>query len=126
MRLLRDKRSTIWTEIVEHLSLKQLEQCMGDSCRSWNGKATKVQTVSKSKKVHALANKLLEECARIAREFTWFQGIPLERTELVKTLIHAHIVAVQEYDHESAEEIEEYLFDLKYCPSREEQGASNE
>lgn len=120
MKLLRDKRKTIWDAVVEHLSLKQLEQTMGDDYRSWISKAERVKQVSKSKRVHTLADQLLAECSRIAREFTWFQGIPLERTELVRTLIHAHVVAVQEYDHDSADEIEEYLFELKFAPSRDD------
>ena len=120
MKLLRDKRAQIWSEIVDLISLKQLEQCMGDNCRTWVGKATQVQCVSRSKKVHTLAKQLIAEVNRIAVEFTWFQGIPLQRTELVRTLIHAHVAAVQEYDHEAAEDIENYLFDLKYAPTREE------
>jgi len=120
MKLLRDKRNSIWTEIVEHLSLKQLGQCMGDDYRSWYSKAERVVQVSKSKRVAKLANDLRNECHRISKEFTWFQGLPLERTELVTTLIHAHIVATQEYDYESVEDIEDYLHELKYAPTREE------
>ncbi len=120
MKLLRDKRNTIWTEIVDLINLKQLEQTMGSDFRTWMSKAEQVKRVSKSRRVHALADSLLSECSRIQREFTWFQGLPLERTELVKTLIHAHIVAVQEYDHETVEDIEDYLHELKYAPTREE------
>ncbi len=117
MRLLRDQRKFLWDEIVELISLKQLEQVM---FLTWHEKATAIKIVSKSKKVHALADKILSENARISREFTWFKGVPFERTTLVKELIYAYVVAVQEYDHESAEEIEEFLFDLKYAPTREE------
>lgn len=117
MKLLRDKRKSIWDEIVDLLTLSQFEKCM---FIPWTEKANAAKRVSKSKRVHALADKLLGECSRIQREFTWFQGIPLERTELVKTLIHAHVAAVHEYDHDSVEEIEEYLFDLKYAPTRED------
>jgi len=121
MKLLRDKRASIWNEIVDLITLKQLSACMGDNCRSWVGKATQVQCVSKSKRVHALAKQLIAECNRIAVEFTWFQGLPFERTELVETLIHAHVVATHECVHEAVEEIEEYLHELKYAPTREEQ-----
>jgi hypothetical protein len=44
--------------------------------------------------------------------FTYFQGMRLRKTELVKTLIRAHIIAVQEYDHYVAIEIEEYLTEI--------------
>jgi len=121
MKLLRDRRATIWSEIVDLISLKQLKQTMGDDYRSWYSKAERIKQVSKSKRVHSLSDQLTKECQRIATEFTWFQGIPLEKTSLVRALIQAHIVAVQEYDHDSAEDIEEYLFDLKFAPSREEQ-----
>lgn len=120
MKLLRDKRASIWSEIVELINLRQLKACMGDDARTWVGKATKVQCVSKSKRVHVLARALIAEVNRIAREFTWFQGLPLERTELVRTLINAHVVATQEYDHEAVEDIEDYLHELKYAPTREE------
>jgi hypothetical protein len=123
MRLLNDKRSSLWTAIVALISLKQLTATMGDDFRTYVAKAEQVKRVSKSKQVHALANQLLAEQARISRTYVYFQGIPLERTTLVETLIHAHVVAVQEYDHEEAEDIENYLFDLKYAPTREELGA---
>lgn len=120
MKLLRDKRHTIWSEIVELINLRQLRQTMGSDFVTWVAKANRVKQVSKSKRVHLLADSLLNECSRIQREFTWFQGIPLERTELVKMLIRAHVVAVQEYDHDSAEDIEDYIHELKYA-TREEQ-----
>jgi hypothetical protein len=44
--------------------------------------------------------------------FTYFQGMRLRKTELVKTLLHAHVVAVQEYDHYTAIELEEYLTEI--------------
>lgn len=120
MKLLRDKRHLIWTEIVDLINLSQLRQTMGDDYRTWYSKANRIKQVSKSKKVHKLADALLTECQRISRDFTWFKGVPFERTELVMTLIKAHIVAVQEYDHETADDIEDYLFDLKFAPTREE------
>lgn len=120
MKLLRDKRHAIWSEIVELINLRQLRQTMGSDFMTWVTKANRVKQVSKSKRVHLLADSLLNECSRIQREFTWFQGIPLERTELVKMLIRAHVVAVQEYDHDSAEDIEDYIHELKYA-TREEQ-----
>lgn len=120
MQLLRDKRASIWTEIVDLISLKQLQQCMGDEARTWVARATKVKCVSKSKRVHQLADQLIAEVNRIAITFTWFQGLPYERTQLVKSLIHGHIVAVQECDHETTAEIEEYLFELQMAPTREE------
>ena len=42
----------------------------------------------------------------------WFQGVRLPRTELVRALIHAHVIAIQEFDHDGAQEIEDYLFEL--------------
>ncbi len=120
MKLLRDKRAAIWGEIVELLNLRQLGQTMGADYRTWLSKASRVKQVSKSRKVHRLADQLIAECNRISREFTYFQGLPFERTALVKALIHAHVVAVQEYDHDAAEDIEEYLHELKYAPTREE------
>jgi hypothetical protein len=115
MKLFKDKRNTIWNEICDELSFKQFKQTMGDDYRSWLSKAERAKQVSKSKRVHELADQLTQECASIANEYTWFQGVPFEKTELVKTLIHAHVVATQEYDHESSEEIEDYLFELKHC-----------
>lgn len=126
MKPLNDKRPKIWSEIADLLTLSQLSRCMGDNCRTWVGKATMAMTVSRSKKVHKLSKDLINEVNRIAAEFTWFQGIPLERTELVETLIRAHIVAVHEHDHDAAAEIEDYLFELKYAPTRDELYLTNQ
>lgn len=112
MKALTDKRPALWSAIVELINLRQLEATMGDL--AWVSKADAVKRVSKSKRVHDLANQLLVECARIARTQTWFQGQRLPRTELVRTLINAHVVAVHEYDHEAADDVEEYLFEIAH------------
>lgn len=109
MQRLTDQRTNLWTAIVESINLRQLEACM---FKTWHEKTVAVKRVSKSKRVHALADQLSAECARIAREQTWFQGSRLPRTELTKTLINAHVIAVHEYDHAEADDIEEYLFEL--------------
>jgi hypothetical protein len=44
--------------------------------------------------------------------YTWTHGYLVPKTELIMTLIRAHIKAVQEYDHYGADEIEEYLLEL--------------
>lgn len=50
---------SIWTEIVEHLSLRQLDACMGNGLSDYKAKAIKVKKVSKSIEVHALADQLI-------------------------------------------------------------------
>lgn len=119
MKLLRDKRHSLWGEIVDLLTLSQYEKTMGGDM-TWYSKAFRAKEVSTSKRVHKLANALIAECERIARDFIWFQGAPFERKELVITLIHAHVIAVMERDHDEAQDIEDYLWELKLAPTREE------
>lgn len=44
-----------------------------------------------------------------AARVTWFQGYKLPRTDMVKELIYAHVVATQEYDHVTEKLIREFL-----------------
>jgi hypothetical protein len=51
------KLNNIWKEIVDLINIKQLQETMGHS--NFKEKAIIIKTVSKSKKVHKLANKLI-------------------------------------------------------------------
>jgi hypothetical protein len=117
MKQLTDSRSQLWSAVVELINLRQLSACIGSDFASWASKAQQVKRVSKSKRVHALADQLLAECKRVAQTQTWFGGMRLPRTQLVRELIHAHVVAVQSYDHDDADEIESYLFEIGHMES---------
>lgn len=79
---------------------------------TWLAKAAFAKKATKSKTIHALCDKLSRHDEEIRRQITYFQGFRLPRTEVVKVLINAYVVAVHECDHDSAEDIEEYLFEL--------------
>lgn len=105
-------QAALYNELVELLSLKQYKPLMfGDM--SYRSKALRAKQVSKSKRVHALADQIIE----LAPRTTWFMGIELPANDLVKTLIHAHVVAVQEYDHYKSGVIETCLIALGSRPA---------
>lgn len=54
----------------------------------------------------------------------WVMGYQLPANDLVKAVSHAHVVAVQEYDHVTAEILENFI--RAYATRYEVKGASNE
>ena len=112
MKILRDTRASQWSAIVDRLTLSQLNKTMGDDYRTWVAKANRTLQITKSKTIHDLCHKLLKTCEQLQVSTVYFQGLALPRTTLITALIHAHVIAVHEFDHDTAEDIEDYLFDL--------------
>lgn len=110
MKLIKDTRRQIWDEIFERLTWNQVQGMPIGA--TWLAKAAFAKKATKSKIIHQLCDKLTAHDEEIRRNITYFQGFRLPRTELVRTLVNAHVVAIQEYDHEAAEDIEEYLFEV--------------
>jgi hypothetical protein len=111
MKLIKDQRNAIWTQIFDKLTWKQVQSMpMG---ATWLAKASFARKATKAKAIHALCDQLSAHDEQVRRSITYFQGMRLPRTsQLVRELVHAHVVAVQEYDHDSADEIETYLFEI--------------
>lgn len=108
---MRSQRA-LYDEMIELLSLRQYKPLMfGDM--SYKSKAERAKRVSRSKRVHTLADQIIA----LHNKTTWFRGFEFPNNELIKTLIHAHVVATQEFDHHKADVLETCLVSLGMGPA---------